>query len=76
VPSHIHLLQATSLHHLGVPGLEVIQRLDNYFRWHHTEDDTLDKVVPGELSQNVATWAVLLRVMADRKVEFERHAAK
>jgi len=55
----------------GVPGLEVMQRMENYFRWHHTEDDTLDKVVPGELSQNVATWALLLRVMADRSVAFQ-----
>lgn len=60
---------------LGVPGLEVVQRMENYFRWHHTEDDTLDKVVPGELSQNVATWAVLLRVMADRSVVFQRQAS-
>ena len=60
------------LNALGVPGLEVVQRMDNYFRWHHTEDDTLDKVVPAELQQNVATWAVLLRVMADRSVAFER----
>jgi Zn-dependent M28 family amino/carboxypeptidase len=64
------------LNGLGVPGLEVIQRLDNYFRWHHTEDDTLDKVVPDELSQNVATWAVLLRMMADRSVVFQRQPTK
>jgi Zn-dependent M28 family amino/carboxypeptidase len=64
------------LNDLGVPGLEVVQRLENYFRWHHTEDDTLDKVVPEELSQNVATWAVLLRVMADRNVVFERKTAE
>lgn len=57
---------------LGVPGLEVVQHWDNYFRWHHTEDDTLDKVVPQELAQNVATWAVLLRTMADSKVVFQR----
>jgi hypothetical protein len=58
----------------GVPGLEVMQRMENYFRWHHTEDDTLDKVVPGELSQNVATWALLLRMMADRSVVFQTQA--
>lgn len=63
------------LNALGVPGLQVVQRMDNYFRWHHTEDDTLDKVVPAELEQNVATWAVLLRTMADRSVVFERKAS-
>ena len=36
-----------------------------YFDYHHTEADTLDKVDPTELSQNVAMLAVAAYVLAD-----------
>jgi len=36
-----------------------------YFDLHHTPDDTLDKVDPVQLEQNVATWAAVLSVVAN-----------
>lgn len=36
-----------------------------YFDYHHSEADTLDKVDPTELSQNVAAMAVAAYVLAD-----------
>ncbi len=49
----------------GVPtaGLDVDGR--TYFDTHHTEADTLDKVDPANLADNVAAIAVLAYVIAD-----------
>ena len=31
-----------------------------YFDLHHTPDDTLDKIDPAQLRQNVAAWTAML----------------
>ncbi|NOU03219.1 MAG: M28 family peptidase [Novosphingobium sp.] len=36
-----------------------------YFDLHHTPDDTLDKVDPAQLEQNVAAWTAVLKIVAD-----------
>lgn len=36
-----------------------------YFDLHHTPDDTLDKVDPAALQQNVDAWAAVLKVVAN-----------
>jgi Zn-dependent M28 family amino/carboxypeptidase len=50
---------------VGVPtlGLDVDNR--SYFDIHHTEADTLDKVDPAQLADDVAAVAVLAYVVAD-----------
>ena len=50
---------------LGVPqvGLDVDNR--TYFDIHHTEADTLDKVDPAQLADDVAAVAVLAYIAAD-----------
>lgn len=40
-----------------------------YFDLHHTPDDTLDKVDPAQLEQNVAAWAAVLRIVANEPGE-------
>ena len=35
-----------------------------YFDLHHTPDDTLDKIDPETLRQNVAAWTVMLGVLS------------
>ena len=37
-----------------------------YFDLHHTPDDTLDKVDPAQLRQNVAAWTAMLAVLSGR----------
>jgi Zn-dependent M28 family amino/carboxypeptidase len=49
----------------GVPGLSEFTTGVNYFNWHHTEADTLDKVNPEEFRKNVAALAVMSYVLAD-----------
>jgi carboxypeptidase Q len=36
-----------------------------YFDLHHTPDDTLDKIDPAQLQQNVEVWATVLRIVAN-----------
>lgn len=50
---------------IGVPILELKQDGSDYFDLHHTANDTLDKVNPADLDQNVAAWAAALWVLAN-----------
>ena len=43
---------------LGMPTFAFTQDGSKYFHYHHTADDTLDKVDPEELKQNVAIYSV------------------
>ncbi|WP_315763319.1 M20/M25/M40 family metallo-hydrolase [Sphingomonas sp. Y38-1Y] len=49
----------------GVAGVDLQQDGTRYFDLHHTPDDTLDKVDPVQLRQNVAAWTAMLAVVAD-----------
>lgn len=56
----------------GAPFFEFSQDASRYFDWHHTADDTLDKIKPEELNQNVAVWASFLAVVANSDVDFRK----
>lgn len=43
-----------------------------YFDLHHTPDDTLDKIDPAQLRQNVAVWAAVVNVLANRAEPIRR----
>ncbi|KQN07382.1 peptidase M28 [Sphingomonas sp. Leaf25] len=49
---------------LGVAGVDLSQSGLRYFDLHHTADDTLDKIDPAQLQQNVAAWTAMLAVVA------------
>jgi hypothetical protein len=55
---------------LGVPVVSVNQDGVDYFDFHHTADDTLDKVDPRELAQATAAWAAWVWLAADSDVSF------
>ena len=48
----------------GLPGVALNQDGTRYFDFHHTPDDTLDKVDPAQLRQNVAAWTAVLAVLS------------
>jgi hypothetical protein len=54
----------------GVPTVRLAQNGMDYFDLHHTPDDTLDKIDPEELAQNVAAYAALVYLAAEMDVEF------
>ena len=45
--------------------IDLDQNGTRYFDLHHTPDDTLDKVDPAQLEQNVAVWTAVLEVVAN-----------
>jgi carboxypeptidase Q len=48
----------------GAPWISLNQDGTRYFDWHHTPDDTLDKIDPEQLRQNVAAWTAMLAVLS------------
>ncbi len=50
---------------LGTAGVDLNQSGLRYFDYHHTPEDTLDRIDPEQLRQNVAAWTMLLGVVAD-----------
>tara|TARA_B100001765_G_scaffold1646_1_gene996 strand:- start:1556 stop:2917 length:1362 start_codon:yes stop_codon:yes gene_type:complete len=46
-----------------------------YFDLHHTADDTLDKIDPVQLRQNVAVWTAVVGVMANHPQPIRREEA-
>jgi Zn-dependent M28 family amino/carboxypeptidase len=48
----------------GAPGVGLSQDGTYYFDVHHTPDDTLDKIDPQDLRQNVAAWTAMLGVLS------------
>jgi carboxypeptidase Q len=53
------------LQNAGVPGFEPLLDNREYFWYHHTAADTLDKVKPENLRRQVAVLAVLAYYLAD-----------
>ena len=51
----------------GVPIFGIMQDTRNYYNYHHTAADTLDKVIPSELRENAAAMAVMAYALADMK---------
>ena len=41
-----------------------------YFDLHHTPDDTLDKIDPKQMQQNVAAWSTVLSIIANSTADF------
>jgi Zn-dependent M28 family amino/carboxypeptidase len=58
------------LYPLGVPNFTPQQNGMDYFNLHHTPDDTLDKIDPAKLNQNVAVYAAMTWMAANSDVVF------
>ena len=50
---------------IGMPVMDLMQNGNQYFDLHHTADDTLDKVKPEDLRQNMAAWVVFAYIAAN-----------
>lgn len=49
----------------GGPLIDLQQDGTRYFDLHHTENDTLDKIDPVQLRQNVAVWTAVVGILAN-----------
>ncbi len=54
----------------GVPVVTPGQNGMDYFDYHHTPDDTFDKIVPEEFRQNVAVYAAFTYIAAETGWDF------
>jgi Zn-dependent M28 family amino/carboxypeptidase len=55
---------------LKVPFVDFNQDASRYFDLHHSADDTLDKIDPADVAQNVAVWSAFIYVVANSDVDF------
>lgn len=55
-----------------VPLFDLPQDATTYFDYHHTANDTLDKLDPDELRQNVAAYVTAAYVLAETEVDLGR----
>jgi Zn-dependent M28 family amino/carboxypeptidase len=53
----------------GVPVMQLSQSALRYFDLHHSPDDTLDKIDPAQMQQNVAVWVSILWLIADSDID-------
>lgn len=56
----------------GVPTIRLNQNGHDYFDLHHTPDDTLDKIDPDSLAQNIAAYAASIYLIADSDVNLKQ----
>lgn len=54
----------------GMALVDLKQDASRYFDLHHSANDTLDKVDPGNLRQNLAAWVTLVYLAANSDVAF------
>lgn len=54
----------------GVAVFSLNQDGTQYFDYHHTANDTLDKIDPKQMAQNVAAWIVVVALAANSPQDF------
>jgi carboxypeptidase Q len=52
------------------PAASLMQDASDYFDYHHTANDTLDKIDPVKLKQNVAAWVAMIWLAAQADHDF------
>jgi len=60
----------SQMHGKGMAALTLTQDGTDYFDYHHTANDTLDKIDPKELAQNVAVYAAFSYMAAQADGDF------
>ncbi|MCA1652909.1 MAG: M20/M25/M40 family metallo-hydrolase [Sphingomicrobium sp.] len=60
----------------GAPWVSLYQDGTRYFDYHHTPDDTLDKIDREQLRQNVASWTAVLATLSGGITEPKRPARR
>jgi Zn-dependent M28 family amino/carboxypeptidase len=60
----------SQMHGKGMAALSLTQDGTMYFDYHHNANDTLDKIDPKELAQNVAVYATFSYLAAEARGDF------
>ena len=57
---------------MGVPVASLQQDGTDYFDFHHTPNDTLDKIDPAALQQNLQAWLIMTQAIANSSVDLRK----
>lgn len=56
----------------GVPVASLQQDGTDYFDYHHTPNDTLDKIDPAAMQQNLEAWLITTRAIANSRIDLRQ----
>ena len=54
----------------GMPALHLQQNSNDYFKYHHTPNDTFDKIIPEDMRYLTAAYVTLFYVAAEMDTDF------
>ncbi len=60
----------------GAPAVDLNQSGQRYFDIHHTPEDTLERIDPAQLRQNVAAWTAMLAIVANAPEKLQKIIVK
>jgi carboxypeptidase Q len=60
----------------GISAVDLNQSGLRYFDIHHTPEDTLERIDPDQLRQNVAAWTAMLAIVANASEDLLKSAPK
>jgi len=56
----------------GMPALHLLQNPNGYFMYHHTPNDTFDKIIPEDMRYLTAAYTTLFYLAAELDVDFRK----
>ncbi|MBJ89224.1 MAG: peptidase M28 family protein [Woeseia sp.] len=56
----------------GVPALNFMQNSNDYFHYHHTPNDTFDKIIPEDMRYLTAAYAPIVYLAAEMDIDFRQ----
>ncbi len=56
----------------GMPALNFTQNSNDYFHYHHTPNDTFDKIIPEDMRYLTAAYATMFFLAAESDADFSR----
>jgi hypothetical protein len=56
----------------GMPALDFEQEPRGYFMYHHTPNDTFDKIIPEDMRYLTAAYATMFYLAAELDVDFRQ----
>jgi hypothetical protein len=54
----------------GMPAMNFTQNSNDYFMYHHTPNDTFDKIIPEDMRYLTAAYATMFYLAAEMEVDF------
>ena len=56
----------------GMPALNFGQNSNRYFAYHHTPNDTFDKIIPEDMRYLTSAYATIFYLASEMNIDFER----